>query len=107
MAVFSNSNGMGIDLGSANLTVSLPGEGIVLREPDCVLVDSGNDEEVIAVGREARGMLGRTPAGVMLLSPVVDGAVTDEKITNPSPVDLYIKIDGEQIELKANSEILI
>ena len=38
MAVFSNANGIGIDLGSSNLVISLAGEGIVLREPDCVLV---------------------------------------------------------------------
>ena len=49
-------------------------------EPDCVLVDAADDEEILAVGREAKGMMGRTPADVMLLSPVVDGAVTDEKL---------------------------
>lgn len=96
MAVFSNANGMGIDLGSSNLTVSLPGEGVVLREPDCVLVDSANDEEVLAVGREARGMMGRTPAGVMLLSPVVDGAVTDEKLVTEIVAELGDKALGNR-----------
>lgn len=80
MAVFSNANGIGIDLGSSNLTIALSGEGIVLREPNCVLVDAVDEDELLAVGREAKGMLGRTPQGVMLMHPVMDGAVTDEKM---------------------------
>lgn len=96
MAVFSNANGIGIDLGSSNLVVCIADEGVVLREPDCVLVDAADDEEILAVGREAKGMMGRTPADVMLLSPVVDGAVTDEKLTTEIITELAEKALGKR-----------
>lgn len=96
MAVFSNANGIGIDLGSSNLVVCIAGEGVVLREPECVLVDAADDEEILAVGREAKGMMGRTPAGVMLLSPVVDGAVADEKLATEIITALSEKALGKR-----------
>ena len=76
MGVFS-SGGVGIDLGSANITICLENEGIVLREPSYVLTLRDNMSEVLAVGRDARQMLGRTPKDVALFSPIADGAVTD------------------------------
>ena len=74
MGVFS-SGGVGIDLGSANVTICLENEGIVLREPSYVLTLRDDLEEVLAAGRDARQMLGRTPRDVVLHSPVMDGAV--------------------------------
>lgn len=76
MGVFSNG-GVGIDLGSANITICLENEGIVLREPSYVLTLSDDLEEILGVGRDARQMLGRTPKDVLLSSPVMDGAVAD------------------------------
>ena len=76
MAVFS-SGGVGLDLGSANITICLENEGIVLREPSYILAMRENSEEVLGVGRDARQMLGRTPRDVVLLSPVMDGAIAD------------------------------
>lgn len=76
MGVFS-TGGVGIDLGSANLTICLENEGIVLREPSYVLALRDDPDEVVAVGRDARQMIGRTPQDVSLLSPVTDGAVAD------------------------------
>ena len=69
MGVFS-SGGVGIDLGSANVTICLENEGIVLREPSFVLTLREDTDEVLAVGRDARQMLGRTPQDVTLISPV-------------------------------------
>lgn len=77
MAVFS-SGGIGFDLGSGNVTVWLENEGVVLREPGFILTGVENDREILAVGREARQMLGRTPKEVVLETPVIGGAVADE-----------------------------
>ena len=76
MGVFS-SGGVGLDLGSANITICLENEGIVLREPSYILAMREDSEEVLGVGRDARQMLGRTPKDVVLLSPVMDGAIAD------------------------------
>lgn len=96
MAVFSNANGIGIDMGSNNLVVCLGDEGVVLREPNCVLTDAADDEEILAVGRDAKGMLGRTPVSVSLLSPVMDGAVTDEKLATEIVTRLSEKALGKR-----------
>jgi len=76
MGVFS-SGGVGLDLGSANITICLENEGIVLREPSYILALRDDTEEILGVGRDARQMLGRTPKEVVLLSPVMDGAIAD------------------------------
>ncbi len=76
MGVFS-SGGVGIDLGSANVTIFLESEGVVLREPSYVLASRDDPDNVLACGRDARQMLGRTPRAAVLLSPVMDGAVGD------------------------------
>ena len=76
MGVFS-TGGVGLDLGSANVTICLENEGVVLREPSYVLTLRDDPDEVLGVGRDARQMLGRTPQDVALLSPVMDGAVAD------------------------------
>lgn len=76
MGVFSNG-GVGLDLGSANVTICLENEGIVLREPSYILALRDDPDEIIGVGRDARQMLGRTPKDVALLSPIMDGAIAD------------------------------
>ena len=76
MGAFS-SGGVGLDLGSANITICLENEGIVLREPSYILALRDDSDEIIGVGRDARQMLGRTPKDVVLLSPVMDGAIAD------------------------------
>ena len=76
MGVFS-SGGVGIDLGSANVTIFLESEGVVLREPSYVLAARDDPDNVLACGRDARQMLGRTPQAAMLFSPAMDGAVGD------------------------------
>ncbi len=95
MAVFSGG-GIGVDLGSSNVTICIAGEGVALREPNCVLVEAADDEEILAIGREARAMMGRTPDDVMLLSPVVDGAVTDENLVTQAITELAEKALGKR-----------
>jgi rod shape-determining protein MreB and related proteins len=71
---------IGIDLGTANTLVYLVGEGIVLNEPTVVAV-TAEDNRVVAVGREAKEMLGRTPGNIVALRPLRDGVIADYTIT--------------------------
>ncbi|NEO07866.1 rod shape-determining protein, partial [Moorena sp. SIO3I8] len=67
---------MGIDLGTANTLVYVSGKGIVLQEPSVVAIDQ--DEKLpLAVGEEAKKMLGRTPGNVVALRPLRDGVIAD------------------------------
>lgn len=71
---------IGIDLGTATILVYVRGKGIVLREPSVVAIDK-NTNEVLAVGQEARKMLGRTPGNIIALRPLKDGVISDYTIT--------------------------
>lgn len=71
---------IGIDLGTANTLVYLVGQGIVLNEPTVVAV-TAEENRVVAVGREAREMLGRTPGNIVALKPLRDGVIADYTIT--------------------------
>jgi rod shape-determining protein MreB len=78
MAFFSSK--LGIDLGTANTLVFLPGKGIVLNEPSVVAV-SERDNKVLAVGNEAKEMIGRTPDSIIAYRPMKDGVIADYRIT--------------------------
>jgi rod shape-determining protein MreB len=71
---------IGIDLGSATILVYIKGKGIVLREPSVVAIDKDNNK-ILAVGEEARRMLGRTPGNIIALRPLKDGVISDYDIT--------------------------
>ncbi len=71
---------IGIDLGTANILVYRRGKGIVLSEPTVVAVNSGNGK-VLAVGNEARDMLGRTPGNITAIRPLKDGVIADYTTT--------------------------
>lgn len=71
---------VGIDLGTANVLVYIKGKGIVLEEPAVVAVNNDTDE-ILAVGEEARQMLGRTPANIVAVKPLRDGVISDYDIT--------------------------
>ncbi len=74
------SNDMGIDLGTANTLVTVRGEGIVLSEPSVVAIEKGTNR-VLAVGDEAKRMLGRTPGSIVAIRPMKDGVIADFEIT--------------------------
>jgi rod shape-determining protein MreB len=67
---------IGIDLGTASVLVFKKGEGIVLHEPSVVAIDK-NTNKVIAVGEEAREMLGRTPGYITAIRPLREGVIAD------------------------------
>jgi rod shape-determining protein MreB len=71
---------MGIDLGTANTLIYIPGKDIVLDEPSVIAIDDDKNE-AIAVGKEAQKMLGRTPKNVRTVRPLKDGVITDVKVT--------------------------
>jgi len=71
---------MGIDLGTANTLVYVRGQGIVLREPSVVAINRETNE-VLAVGHEARAMIGRTPGSIVAIRPLRDGVIADFDIT--------------------------
>lgn len=74
------SKRIGIDLGTANTLVYLVGEGIVLNEPTVVAV-TAEENRVVAVGSEAKDMLGRTPGNIVAMRPLKDGVIADYTIT--------------------------
>ncbi len=74
------SNDIGIDLGTANTLVYLRGHGIVINEPSVVAVNQKTGR-IVAVGAEAKQMLGRTPAHIKAVRPIVDGVISDFEVT--------------------------
>lgn len=80
MKLFGMSKDMGIDLGTANTLVYIKGKGIVLREPSVVAVNL-DTKKVLAVGNEAKKMIGRTPGNIVAIRPLKDGVIADFDIT--------------------------
>ena len=78
--MFKYGQDIGIDLGTATVIAYVKGKGIVLREPSVVAVDS-NTGEVLAVGKEARRMLGRTPGNIVATRPLRDGVISNYTVT--------------------------
>jgi rod shape-determining protein MreB len=74
------SNDIGIDLGTANTLVYVKDKGVVLREPSVVAVQAGTNEP-LAVGDEAKRMLGRTPGNIVAIRPLKDGVIADFEVT--------------------------
>ncbi len=74
------SNDIGIDLGTANTLVYLKGHGIVINEPSVVVVNQKTGQ-IVAVGAEAKQMLGRTPGHISAIRPIVDGVISDFEVT--------------------------
>ena len=75
------SNDIGIDLGTANTLVYVKGRGIVINEPSIVAMNQKTGR-VVAVGAQAKEMLGRTPAHIVAVQPVVDGVISDFEVTS-------------------------
>ncbi len=87
------SKRIGIDLGTANTLVYLVGEGIVINEPTVVAV-TAEDNRVVAVGSEAKEMLGRTPGNIVAMRPLKDGVIADYTITEAMLSYFIVKATG-------------
>ncbi|MCS6949646.1 MAG: rod shape-determining protein [Armatimonadota bacterium] len=86
---------LGIDLGTANIVVYLRGKGIVLREPSVVAISTKN-KKVLAIGEEARLMLGRTPGHIVAIRPMSDGVIADYTTTLKMLEYLIAKVCGRR-----------
>lgn len=80
---------VGIDLGTANTLVFIKGKGIVLREPS-VVAKNTNNGDIVAVGKDARNMIGRTPGSIVAIRPMKDGVIADFDITT-AMIQYYLK----------------
>ncbi len=78
--MFTLGNDIGIDLGTATVLIYVKGKGIVLREPSCVAVDQESGH-VMAVGFEAKNMVGRTPGNIISVRPLREGVIADYSMT--------------------------
>ena len=87
---------IGIDLGTATVIAYVKGKGIVLREPSVVAVDS-NTKDVLAVGGEARRMLGRTPGNIIATRPLRDGVISDYTVTERMLKYFINKVGGKRL----------
>jgi rod shape-determining protein MreB len=87
---------IGIDLGTATVLVYIKGKGIVLREPSVVAIDK-NTNKLLAVGEEARRMLGRTPGNIVAIRPLRDGVISDYDITERMLKYFINKVCGNRL----------
>src|SRR5271169_5901117 len=95
------SRDLAIDLGTANTLVYARGRGIILNEPSVVAVQKnyrGMQNRVLAVGREAKEMLGRTPGSIVAIRPMKDGVIADFEVTQ-SMLKYFIAKSHEKITL--------
>jgi len=83
---------IGIDLGTANVLVYVEGKGIVIQEPSVVAVS--DDNRIVAVGEEAREMIGRTPGNIQAIRPMKDGVIADYVITEAMLTHFIGKVRG-------------
>ncbi|HHY46900.1 MAG TPA: rod shape-determining protein [Firmicutes bacterium] len=93
--MFGFSTDLGIDLGTANLKVYARGRGVVLREPSVVAVATGS-QRILAIGEEARRMLGRTPGEIRAVRPMKDGVIADYDITEALLRHFIEKVSGRR-----------
>src|SRR5277367_4768775 len=91
-------NDIAIDLGTANTLVYARGRGIILNEPSVVAVQKnyrGLQNRVLAVGKEAKDMLGRTPGSIVAIRPIKDGVIADFEVTQ-SMLKYFIQKSSER-----------
>lgn len=86
------SKDIGIDLGTANVLIHVKGKGIVLNEPSVVAIDKKTNK-VLAVGEEARQMVGRTPGNIVAIRPLRDGVIADFDVTEAMLKHFINKLD--------------
>ncbi|HMS22137.1 MAG TPA: rod shape-determining protein [Candidatus Levybacteria bacterium] len=107
MKFFGNmSKRIGIDLGTANILVYVAGEGVVLNEPTVVAVRA-DDNKVVAVGQEAKDMLGRTPGNIVATRPLKDGVIADYVITQDMLAYFIDKVSGRSRFIKPEVMVCI
>ena len=94
--MFGLGQDIGIDLGTASVLVYIKGKGIVLREPSVVAIDK-NTNKPLAVGEEARKMLGRTPGNIVAIRPLREGVISDYDVTEMMLKHFIDKVYGRRL----------
>ena len=116
MSIFKNFNltgffseDMGLDLGTANTLVYVKGKGIILDEPSVVAIvtDKNNKKTVLAVGKEAKAMLGRTPGSIQAIRPMKDGVIADFDIAEAMIKHFIKKVHKKSIFANPNIVICV
>src|SRR5512141_852008 len=95
-----------IDLGTANTLVWVAGAGLVVNEPTVVAI-SADDNKVVAVGEEAKKMLGRTPEALIASRPMRDGVIADYQITEAMLKYFITKVTGNFVIFKPNVRVCV
>ena len=94
--MFGFGTDIGIDLGTATVLVYLKGKGVVLKEPSVVAIDRNNNR-ILAVGEEARQMIGRTPGNIVAIRPMKDGVISDYDTTEKMLKYFISKATGKKL----------
>lgn len=100
------SHDIGIDLGTANTLVYVRGKGIIINEPSVVAINSKTNQ-ILAIGSEARNMVGRTPSHIIATRPLVDGVVSDFEITEQMLRYFIERIHRETFSILPRPRIII
>jgi rod shape-determining protein MreB len=100
------SKDIGIDLGTANTLVYVKDKGIVINEPSVVAINLKNDQ-ILAVGEEARKMVGKTPANITAIRPLIDGVISDFEVTEKMLKYFIDKIHREGFSLLPRPRVVI
>ncbi len=100
------SQDLGIDLGTANTLVYTPDKGILINEPSIVAVNI-RTEEILAVGEAAKLMIGKTPAHIQVIKPLIDGVISDFEVTEKMLKYFIEKAHSEQFSLAPRPRVVI
>lgn len=100
------SHDVGIDLGTANTLVYVRGKGIVINEPSVVAVNKSNGR-VLAIGDEAKQMVGKTPSSIVATRPLVDGVVSDFEVTEQMLRYFIDKVHKESFTVLPRPRVVI
>jgi rod shape-determining protein MreB len=100
------SQDIGIDLGTANTLIYVKGKGILIREPSVVAINK-RTKEVLSVGEEAKKMVGRTPAHIVAIRPLVDGVISDFEITETMLKYFFDRVHRERFTLIPRPRVVI
>lgn len=111
MAILDNlwgyfSHDIGVDLGTANTLVYVRGKGIVINEPSVVAINQ-KSKQILAIGNEARKMVGRTPAHIVAVRPLVDGVVSDFEVTEQMLKYFIDRVHREKFSLFPRPRVVV
>jgi len=100
------SQDIGIDLGTANTLVYVPGKGIIINEPSIVAVNQKTGQ-IVAIGNEAKNMVGRTPAHINVIRPLIEGVISDFETTEEMLSYFIRKVQKSSVKVFARPAIVI